>query len=84
MQAHERPVLIATDNCDAHEIKEQLASARSLIIKIDRLDQAALDGWVGELATAARQGGIPCYVDAAHWEIDRFTQRMFDLQVTVT
>lgn len=80
MPANERPVLTATADSDAQAVKERLPSARYLLIKVDCLDQATLEGWVGELATATRQGGIPCYVDAAHWEIDRFTQRMFDLQ----
>jgi glycerate kinase len=38
---------------------------------------------VFEIATRARQGGVPCYAIAAHNALDPFEARILDLQVVL-
>ena len=65
-------------NADA---QARLLSARAVVIATDRLDERTLAGSLAfEVATSARQGGVPAYAVAAENELDPFDARMLDLQ----
>jgi glycerate kinase len=62
----------------------RLHGSRALVIAVEQLSR---DGFAGtaafDLATRARQGGVPAFAIAARAEIDAFTARMLDLQVVL-
>ena len=58
----------------------RLDDARALLIATGRLDGGMLqDTPAFELATRARQGGVPCYAVAGHNGLDSFQERILDL-----
>jgi Glycerate kinase family len=81
------------DEGDAGEVRELLAAANfdarmraahAVVVVEQRLDHAILRGSAAfEVATAARQAGVPCYAVAAHVELDPFEARILDLQLVV-
>lgn len=63
---------------------ERLHQARALIILAERLDPANLAGSVPfELATRARQGGVPAWAVARTSLMGPFEQRILDLQAVL-
>ena len=61
---------------------ERLRAARAVIVGEGRLDAATLEGRItGEIATRARQAGVPCHAIVGADAIDRFSARILDLQV---
>jgi glycerate kinase len=55
--------------------------ARAVIVAAPRLDERTLEGSPAfEIATRARQAGVPCYAVTAESELDAFDARMLDLQ----
>ncbi len=59
----------------------RLRAARAVIVGEARLDRGTLEGRVaGEIATRARQAGVPCHAVAACSAIERFDARILDLQ----
>ena len=59
----------------------RLRAARAVIVGEARLERATLRGRVaGEIATRARQSGVPCHAVTATNAIDRFDARILDLQ----
>lgn len=59
----------------------RMQAARAVIVGEGRLDATTLDGKIaGELATRARQGGVPCHAIVGSSALDRFGCRMIDLQ----
>lgn len=67
------------------QIDARLHAAHALILAPARLDRETLlrrDG-VFELATRARQRGVPCYAVAGAAQLDAFEARMLDLQVVL-
>ena len=59
----------------------RMKAARALVVGEGRLDQTTLDGKIAfELATRARQGGIPCHAIVGTDELDLFGRRVIDLQ----
>ncbi|HMD52162.1 MAG TPA: hypothetical protein VKG62_05550 [Solirubrobacteraceae bacterium] len=67
---------------DAVDFDARLRRARAVIVAIERLGRRALPGTiVFEVATRARQGGVPAYAVAASDSLDLFDARMMDLQV---
>lgn len=78
---------------DAAAIKEHLASidfatrmlaARAIVVGAAHLDETTLLGSVTfELATRARQAGVPAYAVAGANSLDLFDTRILDLQVTL-
>lgn len=59
----------------------RLQAARAVVVGEGRLDSTSLQGKItGELATRARQGGVPCHAIAGSSTLDRFDRRMIDLQ----
>lgn len=85
--------LLSTDLLAANEVPDsprawwsadaqaRLLAARAVVIATDRLDERTLAGsLVFEVATSARQGGVPAYAVAAENNLDPFDARMLDLQ----
>jgi glycerate kinase len=59
----------------------RMRAARAVIVGERRLDRATLEGRVaGEIATRARQAGVPCHAVVGENAIDRFDARILDLQ----
>jgi glycerate kinase len=59
----------------------RLRAARAVIVGEARLDRPTLEGRVtGEIATRARQAGVPCHAVVGADAIDRFDARILDLQ----
>lgn len=78
---------------DADELRELLAQlgfdermrrARALILAVAELAERTLAGSAAfELATRARQSGVPAYAITAHNRLDSFDARMLDLQLII-
>jgi len=65
----------------ALEFDARMRAARAVVVGERRLERATLRGRVtGEIATRARQSGVPCHAVTATNEIDRFDARILDLQ----
>lgn len=61
---------------------ERMRRARAVIVGAERLDRATLAGsTVFEIATRARQAGVPAYAVTGANELDAFDARMLDLQL---
>jgi glycerate kinase len=66
---------------EALDFDERMRAAHALVVGEGRLDRGTLRGRVaGEIATRARQGGVPCHAVVAVDAIDRFDARILDLQ----
>ena len=66
------------------DFDRRMLAARALVIAIARLTSRTLAGSLAfELATRARQSGVPCYAIAAASTLDAFDERMLDLQVVL-
>jgi glycerate kinase len=84
---------IDTDAPDSRAITERLAAAnfdarmrgaRAVVVGAGRLDEATLLGSATfEIATRARQAGVPAYAVAAVNALSRFDARMLDLQAVL-
>jgi glycerate 2-kinase len=62
----------------------RMRAARAVVVGEERLERATLRGRVtGEIATRARQSGVPCHAVTATDAIDRFDARILDLQAIV-
>jgi glycerate kinase len=58
-----------------------MRAARAVIAGEGRIDRQSLAGKVvSEVATRARQAGVPCYAVVGSSELDRFGQRILDLE----
>ena len=66
---------------DALEFDARMRAAHAVVVGEARLERATLEGRVaGEIATRARQAGVPCHAVTADNAIDRFDARILDLQ----
>jgi glycerate 2-kinase len=69
---------------DALEFDARLREARAVVTGEGRIDEQTLQGkLVGEVATRARQRGVPCHAIVGSSELDRFGRRLLDVD-TVT
>ena len=60
----------------------RMRAARAVIVGEGRLDATTLQGKIaGEIATRARQAGVPCHAIVGENGIDGFSARILDLQV---
>ncbi|HEY1689433.1 MAG TPA: glycerate kinase [Solirubrobacteraceae bacterium] len=67
---------------EALDFDARMKAARALVIATPRLDEQTLLGSLTfELATRARQSGVPAYAITAEDAIERFDARILDLQV---
>jgi glycerate 2-kinase len=61
-----------------------MRTARAVVTGEGKLDQQSLAGkLVSEIATRARQSGVPCYAIVGKRELDSFGERVLDLQVVL-
>jgi glycerate kinase len=66
---------------DAARFDQRMRAARAVIAGEGKLDSQSLAGKaVSEVATRARQSGVPCFAVAGRCELDRFGLRILDLQ----
>ncbi len=69
---------------DAVSFDSRLRSARAVVTGEGKLDQQSLAGkLVSEIATRARQTGVPCHAVVGTRELDSFGQRVLDLQAVL-
>ncbi|HET9073750.1 MAG TPA: glycerate kinase [Solirubrobacteraceae bacterium] len=60
----------------------RMRAARAVVVGEGRLDRQTLAGKIaGEIATRARQAGVPAHAVVGENALDRFDQRILDLQV---
>jgi glycerate 2-kinase len=65
----------------AVDFDTRLRAARAVIVGEGRIDDQTLEGKsAGEIATRARQAGVPCFAIVGSRELDAFGARMLDLQ----
>ena len=58
-----------------------MRAARALVVGEGRLDATTLEGKIaGELATDARQSGVPCHAIVGEAALGLFERRIIDLQ----
>ncbi len=61
---------------------ERMRRARAVVVGAERMEQRMLTGsFTSEIATRARQGGVPAYAITAHNALDLFDARILDLQL---
>jgi len=66
---------------EALDFDARMRAARAVVVAEPRLDRGSLLGRVlGEIATRARQSGVPCHAITAENAIERFDARILDLQ----
>lgn len=66
---------------DALDAGPRMRAARALIVGEGRLDPTTLEGKIaGELATDARQSGVPCHAIVGSDALGLFERRIIDLQ----
>ena len=69
---------------DALDFDARMRSARAVVIGEGRLDPTSLQGKVtGEIATRARQGGVPCHAIVGQNVLQLFDARIMDLQAVL-
>lgn len=69
---------------DAVGFDGRMRAARAVVTGEGRLDQQSLAGkLVSEVATRARQSGVPCHAVVGSRELDTFGQRVLDLQAVI-
>jgi glycerate kinase len=69
---------------EALDFDERMRAAHALVIGEGRLERATLQGRVaGEIATRARQSGVPCHAVVGIDAIDRFDARILDVQAII-
>jgi glycerate kinase len=68
----------------APDFDERMRAARAVIVADARLSEHALAGSATfEIATRARQSGVPAYALTAHDELNAFDARILDLQLVL-
>jgi len=66
----------------ALDFDRRMRAAHAVIVGEGRLDATTLQGKIaGEIATRARQAGVPCHAIAGQHALDPFGVRILDLQV---
>jgi glycerate kinase len=69
---------------DAIAFDARMRSSRAVITGEGRLDRQSLVGkLVSEVATRARQAGVPCHAVVGSNALDRFDARILDLQIII-
>ncbi len=69
---------------DLLDFDHRMRASRAVVTGEGRLDQQSLAGKaVSEVATRARQSGVPCHAIVAERELDAFGARILDLQAVL-
>ncbi|HEV3046157.1 MAG TPA: glycerate kinase [Solirubrobacteraceae bacterium] len=64
--------------------RARMLASRAVIVAVSALSERTLPGSAAfEVATLARQNGVPCYAVAAHLELNEFDLRILDLQLVL-
>jgi glycerate kinase len=72
------------DGLPAQGFDAQMLASRAVVIAAARLDERTLAGSLAfEIATRARQGGVPAYAVSGHDGFSAFDARMLDLQLVL-
>jgi glycerate kinase len=62
----------------------RMRAARAVVTGEGKLDQQSLAGkLISEIATRARQAGVPCHAIVGRRELDAFGARVLDLQAVL-
>lgn len=70
---------------DALDFDTRMRAARAVVIAWEQLGESTLaDSLAFEIATRARQGGVPAYAVTAENALDSFDARILDLQLILT
>jgi glycerate kinase len=65
----------------ALDFDTRMRAARAVIVGEGRIDEQTMQGKIaGEIATRARQAGVPCFAIVGSSELEAFGARMLDLQ----
>lgn len=76
------PDVCPIDDALPADFDTRMRRARAVVLGADRLDRDTLRGSdVFEIATRARQAGVPAYAVTGMNELDAFDARVLDLQV---
>lgn len=82
IEQHNRNVIAIKEYLDSIDFDARMRAARAVIVGAARLGEGTLLGSATfEIATRARQAGVPAYAVAAHNELSAFDARVLDLQV---
>jgi glycerate kinase len=66
------------------DLDARMRRARAVVVGAERLEERTLAGSVTfEIATRARQGGVPAYAVTGENALERFDARVLDLQVVL-
>jgi hypothetical protein len=69
---------------DERGFDERMRASRAVVLLVAKLQESTLAGSAAfEVATRARQSGVPCYAVTAANELDSFDLRILDLQVVI-
>jgi glycerate kinase len=69
---------------EREDFHRRMHAARAVVIAVPSLAERTLDGSAAfEIATLARQSGVPCYAVAATVELNEFDLRILDLQLVL-
>ena len=72
------------ERLDELDFDARMRRARAVVMAARRLEEGALVGSIAfEIATRARQSGVPAYAVAAQNRLGPFDARMLDLQVII-
>jgi glycerate kinase len=67
------------------DFHERMRAARAVVLAVPALSERTLAGSSAfEIATLARQSGVPCYAIAADAELNAFDLRILDLQIVLS
>jgi glycerate 2-kinase len=82
LAASGQPALVSTLADPGYDLK--MRAARAVITGMGRLDRRSLVGTVlSEVATRARQAGVPCHAVVGYSALDLFDLRILDLQLVL-
>lgn len=69
---------------EALDFDARMRASRAVVVGEGRLDRGTLAGRAcGEIATRARQSGVPCHAVVGERALDRFDARILDLQAVL-
>jgi len=78
-QADARETAAVLERCSFHA---RMLASRAVVVAVPALAERTLAGSAAfEVATLARQNGVPCYAVAAEVELNEFDLRILDLQI---
>jgi glycerate kinase len=80
----ERDLSAIRHSLDAVDFDARMRAARAVVVSAARLDEVTLLGSATfEIATRARQSGVPAYAVTGHNALSLFDARILDLQVVL-